>query len=54
MEVRAAQDELRRAIQAAALTNDPMRYALEALAVHLGATHHLFLDGNLALASQIQ
>ena len=53
-EVGAAQDALRRAVQAAGLANDPTRHALEALATHLGALHHLLAEGTLALAAQIR
>jgi hypothetical protein len=52
--IRAAQDELAHAVQAANLTGDPMRHALEALSAHLGAMHKLIADGNLTLAAQVE
>ena len=51
--IRAAQEELARAVQVAGLTNDPLRHALLGLSAHLGAMHRLFVDGSLTLSRAI-
>lgn len=52
--VREARAAFTRAEQKAELGNDPLRYVLQALSLHLDAQHKLYVDGNLTLAEQIK
>jgi hypothetical protein len=52
--VREARAAFTRAEQKAELGNDPLRYVLQALSLHLDAQHKLYVDGNLTLAERIK
>lgn len=52
--VREARAAFARAEQKAELGNDPLRYVLQALSLHLDAQHKLYVDGNLTLTEQIK